>query len=181
MPRANRLRRLALRFLVFVCAAGSVAAAYLLMRPPDLVPWIRPQIGDTRNHLAMLVPSGWEVQPHAYLQKYSLPAGRYHWSYYVWRVKPVNRMPRLLRFVFGNRTEDAELNINCYQFLREIPVWGKKQIGMERRDDRSVGHQAYHVELFRDAKIGVGVVYRRSDLQSFNRTYKQICNSLRVE
>src|SRR5438067_1225836 len=104
-PKTNRRKHFALRFAVFVVAVSALGVSYWLMRPPDLVPWISPQIGDTGHHLAMLVPSGWELQPHAYLQKYSPPAGRYQWWYYVWRVKPVNRMPRLLKFVFGNRTE----------------------------------------------------------------------------
>src|SRR5439155_2067858 len=62
-PKPNRRKRLALRFAALVAAISVLGAAYWFTRPPELVWYTSPPLGEAGYRLKVRVPFGWKVYP----------------------------------------------------------------------------------------------------------------------
>jgi hypothetical protein len=174
-PKPNRRKRLALRFAVIVAAVSALGAAYLVTRPDEFEWWTSPGIGNTGHHARVLIPQGWEVALYDTGQD---PDGSWL-SYY--KILNLDQRPRFLRWILLQDREDADLGILLEETRNGQPLRGKRNVGLRRID--VPGHRRYAMRsvTFRDTRIRANVLYRRTNLTSFNRTYRQICNSLRIE
>src|SRR6266481_1974081 len=91
-PRPNRRKRLALRFAALVVAVCVLGAAYWFTRPPELVWWRSPAIGDSHRHVRVQVPAGW-VAFWARSETESRTKGEWSYGCNFW---PVDRRPGFL-------------------------------------------------------------------------------------
>src|ERR1700747_1731796 len=107
-PKPNRRRRLALRFAVLVVAISVLGAAYWFTRPPELVWWTSPPLGDSRLRAHMRTPIGWEEEPSNNAMKE--PSGL--WST-TWKLMPVDHTPALLKRFFPDRKFKAGTEQPC--------------------------------------------------------------------
>lgn len=161
-PEPNRRKRLALRFAALVAAVSVLGAAYWLTRPPELVWWRSPPLSNTgRNRISVLVPTGWDFT----LSSYDGGSGWYE-------VEPVDQRPRLLSRLFPHAREKADIVVYINQTADELIVHSSPDL-IQRRRSRSV-HSP-------DKRVYAFLIYTRSNLPAFNRTYRQICNSLTIE
>jgi hypothetical protein len=171
-PKPNRRRRIALRFAVLVVAVSVLGAAYWFTRPPELVWWTSPAIAKTGRHVKMLIPDGWEVDTAE--SDLSLENGDGWMADY--SISPRDKRPALLRSILPRMLEKAGLTIavaHNVAGLHKAPDIETHQIG---------GMQLADTYFMRkDANVWVSSTYFRTSLPAFNRTYRQICNSLRIE
>jgi hypothetical protein len=172
-PRPNRRRRLALRFAAFVVAASALGATYWFTRPPELVWWRSPPIGSASRRVQVLIPNGWD----------GVRASRERWQRNNWTTQyaifAVDRMPGFLRRIFPRKTEEASLEITVIQNGTIAVSDYKSEI--QRIDYPDSQYLAKRDIYSGNEKIAVAIYYSRSELPAFNRTYRQICNSLRIE
>src|SRR5690349_13712974 len=98
--RRRVVRRIAAVFGVSLVLGMSV----WLTRPPTLVWWTSPPIGNSSKRLNVLTPSYWAQG------RFSSRVYDGHSVYY--EFEPVDRMPRLLRWLFPHRPESAGLTIH---------------------------------------------------------------------
>jgi hypothetical protein len=119
----------------------------------------------------VLVPSNWQTaRPN---DRGSDGADR--WEGY-FRFHEVDRRPTILRRLFPVRAEPGELELGVIEshtgsmsFNIGMPMW---KVPVRET------HKSYE---YPDLKITVQLDYARADVAKFNRTYRQICNGLRIE
>jgi hypothetical protein len=167
-PKPNRGKRLALRFAALVLAVSALGAAYWFTRPPELVWWRSEAIGKTGRHVHVLIPQGWSKQMEAF------PAIRewQEWEFGAWE----DRRPRFLRWLLPDAREHGELSI----IITPSRLLARVDSKIIRLDAASK-LKANKAVTLADGQILEGVFYQRTNLPAFNRTYRQICNSLRIE
>jgi hypothetical protein len=171
-PKPNRRKRLALRFAVLVAAVSVLGAAYWFTRPPELVWWRSPEIGKTGRHVKMLIPGGWELNTAE--SDLSLENGSEWMADY--SILPRDKRPELLRRILPRALEKAGLSIavaHNVAGLHKGPDIATRQITGMQLADKYV--------IRKDANIWVSSTYYRSNPPAFNRTYRLICKSLRIE
>src|SRR5882724_12606135 len=175
-PKPNRRKRLALRFAALVVAVSALGAAYWFTRPPELVWWRSPDIDGTGRHAIVLIPVGWKLEEPVDVGRetdgewsagYSLPY--------------VDNRPAFIRRLFPNAPENAKLEV-VVSHSRSKKSW--HEVTQPEVNDiagpgqeRTIEHRA----TLREAGIWVGIYYTRTNVPAFNRTYRRICDSLRIE
>lgn len=172
-PKPNRRRRLALRLAALVAAVSVLGAAYWFTRPPELVWWRSPPLGKTRIEVSALVPRGWLLFP-VVTRPPELGAGLNDFVF----TPGKDLRPRLLQRLFPIRTEDAYLDIAVCTAANwkdgagaNIPL--PPEPATRNFKQRLISQPA--------RQTVVSISYARPDGPAFNRTYRQICDSLRIE
>jgi hypothetical protein len=169
-PKPNRQKRLALRFTVLVAAVCALGAAYWFTRPPELVWWRSDTMRGFNHSVKLQVPNGWEVA--AFMPAYdSEEMKRFGYVLMV----AVDRRPELIRRLLPDKETECYLIVEAHDFSFPPPSPPRPRI---------LGPSEYCIskELVRtDLSMWVQLTYIRSDNAAFRRTYRQICNSLRIE
>ena len=168
--------RLGRRIAVLVAAVMVLGLGYQLSRPPELVWWTSPALGNAKVRAKLLIPSGWYASGR--LQSCRLADGNWVGGM---SILPVTRVPGILRRFFPPPNRNDHLTI----WIGETKM-GWEKLGSYRSpievDDRisllQIAGREIHIRTLSNS---VRVEYVRSDLPAFNRTYKQICNSLTIE
>jgi hypothetical protein len=151
-------------------AVSALGAAYSFTRPPELV-WWSETIGDTKQRVRLLMPVNWEA--NAPMHHDQAGPGL---DYFV--ICPVDRRPRFLGH-FLHRPEDG-----AYITVTVTPLSTKQdQNGNPALDTSEWAESRIAVlwKRFDKVKLGANIVYERRDYPAFNRTYRQICDSLTIE
>jgi hypothetical protein len=170
--KRNRRMRLTLRFTALVLGVSALGAVYWFTRPPELVWWRSPVIGDGGRRLFALIPNGWGLDLYGVGEQVS-NNGLQRW--YVF--SPIDRRPGILRRILPHSQEIADLTFNVGYWKADV---------VKRSDPRIDGHgpvleEANRFVLFSDKRTWAEVSYSRNYVPAFDRTYRQICNSLRIE
>ena len=173
MPRSKRFR-LGRRIAVVAVAVAVLGTTYRLTRPPELVWWRSPLLGRTGLHVRVLVPAGWEssqvdgIKPDM--------AGGLPVAY---SLNPVDRMPIFLHRILPLRHEKTvQLSISVYEGEPNMVEPTPTEVNYY---DIGKFYQSNRIALSGTARIWATLGYQRTDQAAFNRTYKQICNSLTIE
>jgi hypothetical protein len=169
-------KRLALRLAGIAVGIAVLAVVYQLTRPQELVWWTTDSIGHAKCHFSILVPAGWEVQ-QPYVPRY--PGTAKLSAYY--QLLPVDRTPKYLQWLVHPENEAASLFISLEQYPNEMdwPALGPTDVVGPTTPEEPWKAKRYM--RFREKRLWVSALYSRKDKSAFNRTYKQICNSLKIE
>jgi hypothetical protein len=173
-PKPNRRRRLAVRFAALVVAVSVLGAAYLFTRRPELVWWSSPLIGKTGLRVRALLPVDYKVTVSNYGSAVTDSDLSLHYSFIY-----SDHMPRILRRILAQHPDLPRVSILIFHSQTELPRHGEK--GIYRRDELGRPHYANQIVLSHDGRTIAGLHYERTSLPAFNGTYRQICNSLRIE
>jgi hypothetical protein len=169
--KPNRLRRLALRIAALVLTVSGLGSAYWFTRPPELAWWKSPQIGRGGRYVSLEVPSGWSLNEPTEVTDESGT------SSLDFKFAPRNPAPLFIRWAFREHAETAGLAMNvCYNPKRELT---REEIMPP--SCLYIQHSIVTGLTSQNGKIHVSVGYWRSIPSAFNRTYRQICNSLTIE
>jgi hypothetical protein len=174
-PKPNRRKRLALRFAALVVAVSALGAAYWFTRPPELVWWRSPEIGNSGRHVRLLIPNGWESELP--LSKGEDFMEQWEAIYYF---SPVDRRPKLLRHIFAREGEYTAMVVKVIQSHSKL-IGREGPASAVAFGESSAKFGSERVATFIDARIGAGVYYGRDNRLEFNSTQATICNSLRIE
>jgi hypothetical protein len=150
-----------------------LCAGYWCTRPPELVWWTSPPIGKGRHTVKMLFPAGWsatldstydDVGAKVCMRPQKTPA------WLTWLTKSYVDEDAIA-YIWVSQCGSTRLT------PKALPAQGplRKHIIM------SGGVIGFGSRLSADRQEEVVVLYARHDERAFNRTYKQICNSLRIE
>ena len=170
-------RRLALRLLVAIVAISALGAAYWFTRPPELVWWKSPAIGKSKRHVRVLIPRGWNlIPPDDYFgDTKSNPLLNYN-------LVPSDDRPKLLGMILPYDDEEAiEMVSIQLESPEHVRGWSHLTNGILRSHDGLVKEGATKYVISRDETVIANVNYYRNNRPAFNRTYRQICNSLTIE
>lgn len=179
-PKPNRRRRIAARVAILVVAVSALGAAYWFTRPPELVWWTSPKIGDSGLRLKVIFPSGWVLTPSPNNPSAASQAPGRHpeWAYW-FQMSPVDGTPSYLRWIFPYKPEQADLTIIFGQPKDNPFDWSLYGNGIQKFD--MPPHRiCIKYALRRKAGVWAFAEYRRTNLPAFNRTYRQICDSLQI-
>src|SRR5262245_27902280 len=83
-----------LRWRSVLAAVPTLALAYCIARPPELVWWRSSAIGPNHRQVKMLVPAGWQIQQEAAGD--TPPGGDWEREYFF---HPIDNMPKYLRWL----------------------------------------------------------------------------------
>ena len=157
--KPGQARRKWLRWLAVPAGVAVLALVYQLTRPPELVWWRSPLSPSSRARVSVLVPSGWQL------------AGPYRFSELDWyEFQPVDGMPSFLGRWIPNLDWQGELIVRV------------QNEAFNRSFDLKTNMPLTSREVLKPQKsIWARVTYARGNRLAFNRTYKQICNSLTIE
>ncbi len=153
---------------------AAIAATYQLTRPPELVWWTSPPLVKTGRRVAFLVPGDWVREPLDPSQAYP---GGYVDCVHVFAY--ADRRPALLRRLFPKNSEYGTVSVRIsYQSFSD----SEASVISHLYDNGARTLQMMERTLERhDFSTWASISYARSDKAAFDRTYKQICNSLRIE
>jgi len=123
-----------------------------------------------------LVPNGWQIEfPH------ELDMTTETTSTADYSLAAVDRRPDILRKLFPQISETANINISVEQSTT-ASYWA--DLGNTIFVETSTGNNqgiATVDQVSSDGSMLAMVKYERTNLPAFNRTYRQICNSLTIE
>ncbi len=134
-------------------------------------------MGDTRLTARILIPQGWKVDKVIPRQ----PAQDAQWAS-DFAIKPVDNCPEILRYFWPA----APIQDSVQVYLEKAQpghVW-RLSDGLKMEQTYEIdpdGPNASRRVFLRQSEFMVSVNYHRSDSAAFKRTYRQICNSLRIE
>jgi hypothetical protein len=163
-PKRNRRMWLALPFVLVVAAGSGLAAAYNLTRPHDtkLVWWTCELTKGKARQVRILIPQDWEIVA-------SRPASDDDEPFDYADLHCIDRRSEFLQNLFPNAHETGSLIIH---------VVYRKPAPTSHKLDPDAAIRAFARP---DISTWGWVTYRRSNRDAFNRTYRQICNSLTIE
>jgi hypothetical protein len=173
--KVNRGKRLALRYAGIVVAVSALGAAYWFTRPPELVWWRSPRIGEDSRHLRFKIPAGWEwdKSQSGFLKQTG------DQQEVIYTFVPNDTWPNWLRSVVPTKWEKGALEVKVFYAASRSPIprlgWGPRSNSSERLCS------AHKSVLFGPERILAVVSYSRTNSAAFNRTSQGICNSLRIE
>jgi hypothetical protein len=170
-------RRRAGMWIAGLAVIAAIAATYRFTRPPELVWWTSPAIGNTGRHVRVLVPQGWEAGAPIDLQSQ---------TDLVWyrncELIPTDHRPMFLSRLLPRNQEHAVLAIRIIYYRQgQLPGWvssgpipwfdipGQQNLVAEK----NVATPDYNTMAT--------VWYVRDNRTAFNATQAAICNSLRIE
>lgn len=174
--KPNRRNWLALRFALIVVTLSALGAAYWSSRPSELVWWTSPPIAGSGQRARVLIPRGWELDNldddwHGDGARYAQ-----------YSIRPVNRTPWFLRWLFRARQVDSALEVTDCKATVDLHaavgnyICGKLVFFKSENPPRS-----WRWVQSENAKTVAMVSYQCSNQRAFNSTYRQICNSLMIE
>jgi hypothetical protein len=175
-PKPNRRKRLALRFAFLVAAVSVLGAAYWFTRPPELAWWRSPEIRGEKGHVLALIPQGWETPVP--LDAGTEMSGRWEAAY---RFVPVDRTPKFLRWISATHKETAEMVIYVIDSRAQVHRWSDIAPIISLCRVPGPPYAADRWMSLDGVKTFSALHYERANLRAFNRTYRQICNSLTIE
>jgi hypothetical protein len=156
-------------------AVSVLGAAYWFTRRPELVWWTSPEVGKTGRHVRVLIPTNWHMNVPLISEVRKGDGGA---NYFM---SPVEGRPKVIRLLFPRNSETAKVGINVIYSKAEKTLWFKHDSGIFSYCWPRGKHIADRYISSPDGRIYVQVVYERSYLPAFNRTYRKICDSLRIE
>jgi hypothetical protein len=169
-PKPNRRKRLALRFAALVVALSALGAAYWFTRPPELVLWRSALVGNSGNRIRLLIPTGWKMSRGV---SYERPVGRFT----QFGAGPIDSRPYLIRRFIPACVEEGDLLILICENLTRVKTSRSGPQNIEESvQDRTVSCSISDI----NGRITAYLQYSREPRQ-FNRTYRQICDSLAIE
>ncbi len=173
-PKPGHRKRLALQFVVLVVAVSVLGAANWFTRPPELVWWRSPELAGTGRRLSMLIPSGWTINQ---VKSRSLTSGRH--KDYSFVLELVDQRPEFMRDFVAGPQRSCELE----GYLSNERSWERESDNAPIEDVSYGKDWGYGRRFFErpDLSTWAMIVYVRSDKRAFNRTYRQICNSITIE
>jgi len=161
-----------------VAVVAGIGATIRLTRPPDLVRWTSPAIGDSGRHLRVLIPQGWYVRFQA-----NLPPETEGCWWMKYEFTPTDHRPMFLVSLLPRNQEHAVVAISFGHdpqmrtgegIIHTGPIpWYEVSALPYFEAQKSVGTP--------DHKTVASVSYVRTDHAAFNITQAAICNSLRIE
>ncbi len=172
-PKPNRRKRLALRFAVLVAAVSLLGAAYWFTRPPELVWWRSPRVGKIGFRVKTPIPSGWELSPDGGGQT----VNDRDWSA-TYLLKPVDRRPWIIRVLSPFKPEKADMRVNIGIVISTTLRMHYYDKELKRTEDHQ---QSGYCDGVFDGHTYFYIGYKRAEVAAFNRTFRQICNSLKIE
>ena len=170
----NKCKRIVLRVATIVVVLSALGAAYWLIRPPELVWWTSRPIGKLRRHVQVLVPRGWKLAPE--------PGGNeqiIHGEGAHFRLRPDDSWPRFLRRIFQRKPESANISIGLEDPTNCL-LNGYLSSSIMTADGGNC-RSAWRHKVVGNPPVLSQVLYTRTNLGAFNRTYKKICDSLTFE
>jgi hypothetical protein len=170
-----RRKRRWIWWLAVPAAAVVVMVTYRLMRPPELVWWSSPAIGRSPIRAKVLIPIGWKIDDERSVTYHDAGTGL---AAYV--LVPSDNRPKLIRQLFPCESEDAFASVEIDQPGSD-PSWEQARLAGNKRFEEGGVLGVIRLTKTSDGKVYASVKYCRENHSAFNRTYKQICNSLRIE
>ncbi len=149
---------------------AAIAASIQLSRPPELVWWTSPPLGNTGQHVRVLIPYGWKSRMLPIRRDFTNGVASY-------RILPVENRPALIRWLFPRPTEDAVVGIDA--MLIATPTQ-ETSLVYETEREVFLGDPTARRSV-QSRNVQAVVNYFRTDKYTFDRTYAAICNSLRIE
>ncbi len=154
---------------------AAIAATYYLTRPPALVWWTSPPIGNSGRHVLALIPNGW---------KHNAPEGgfRQHGDYR-WFFGPVGHTPLWLRWILRRQDEQARLVVYIGEDRRLYGSHLRLSLGAIEVFQNRIRNENQAMRWIEspDSKLTAVMILHRTDERAFARTYPAVCNSLRIE
>ena len=169
VPSIKSTRKKWLPWLAIPAAAAAIILPYRLNHPPELVWWTSPALSDSGQHIRMKIPSDWKA-----LDSASKPVMKNGvWTNKTMILMAVDHRPSFL----WNLRLGPEYAVLIIFINSPVP---------HPKDNISVFHSPYnhtavHEVTSKDGRVTVQIQYGRENVRAFNRNYKQICNSLRIE
>jgi hypothetical protein len=155
---------------------AAIAATIQLTRPPELVWWTSPAIGDTGRHAQVRIPLGWQLESPVFGS--SMDPDTWGACY---RLTAPDAMPAWLRYYLQSKgRSEVIVDVRQYHKPPPHPSTAKSSI-YKQRDYPTPGHYASRVVESREGNLRAIVQVRTSDRAWFNATSDTICNSLRIE
>jgi hypothetical protein len=186
--KPNRRKGLTPRFAVLVAAVSALGAAYWFTRPPELVWWRSPPVRGVQYRVRALVPLGWECNTMTPRSAGGLgdmgiviPPTNPQLHGPDWEVEfhffPRENVPSFVKRLFNVPSESGSLLL---VFNKPEPGKVKRIYSVDR--PTSIGGIEFGRHIPYSAnRIWAYSEYQRSDVSAFNRTYRQICDSLTIE
>ena len=173
IPKLRRRGRLVSQIAVSVVFVVGLGAAYWFTRPPELVWRTGFEIGKTGRHFRMLAPLGWCLTAASQVQDSA--SVQYAWV-------PCDERPDFLRAILPQRLEEGQLRVSGFGYSGQnpdlpVPTYKSTVTSL----DAGKFHCASRFLALRTPVIRMEIMYSRTDGHAFNATYKQICNSVRIE
>src|SRR5262249_26764613 len=122
------------------------------------------------------IPSGWQVQSP--LDPGTDGNGRWEALY---RLVPIDHRPRLIRWVYPGPRERAAIVVHTIEYKHRLPGWKAAPDAIRISDATDYPYTADRAVDLDELKFWSAVHYERTNKRDFNRTYRQICNSLTIE
>src|SRR5258708_1276183 len=172
-PKPTCRGRLVLRFVALFLASAVLVAAYRFTRPPELVWWSSPDTAPTGARVRVLIPQSWELE-----SKEDQILDDKGSCQYIFILSPGDRRPTLVRRFFPQTPEGAFAIVQMghatqFQWPNDSGISTELSERAMLASTRSLSRRASH--------DFASITYARSNRSAFNRTYKQICNSLKIE
>ena len=167
-----RLRTHALRFAALVVAVSALGAAYWFTRPPELVWWRSPPIGKTAMRVCALVPKGWEVRT-----QFGSASERLQLDAEISDGPLYDTRPVIMRTLLPRRWVPSNIHVTVEKNLYKRP---RSSTAIHTQDEPGVFTAFRYIDSG-DLGAYACIAYNTPNLSDFNRTYRQICNSLRIE
>jgi hypothetical protein len=176
-PKPNRRKRLAMQLAVLVVAVSVLGTVYWFTRPPELVWWTSPPIGKTAHRVTVLVPQKWKLDSRLSTLDDQGPGGPA--ADFV--LTPIDMTPGIMRWMFRADAEAASMTVMVNRSPPGLSGSFDWQTDVGTVEWRSGEHAAVRDVNSSHNKMVARITYLRTNLPAFNRTYKRICNSLRIE
>jgi hypothetical protein len=151
-----------------LAAIEAIAATIQLTRPPELVWWTSPAIGNTGNRIRVLVPRGWDDKV------ISAPSNGWRLDYWI---GPVDHRPVPIRWLLP----DSHNREWAYLRIRSGETEANNERGARTQRIRREGLDADASVTATGVNLQAFLLYHRSDSYGFDHTVAPICNSLRIE
>ncbi len=152
---------------------AAIAATYHLPRPPELVWWTSPAIGNSGRRLRMLIPNGWEAG-----RSYLVEDPRDHWTASYGILPAPDRLPKLIRLVLRRNRQEGYLRLSIYWNRKGNLVIGSAG---ERQTTNYSENYAFHRVVLSERHFLAAADYVREGSTALNATSEDIFNSLRIE
>lgn len=166
--------RCCLGLIVIAAVICATVIGYWVVLPRGLTPWTSPAIRGADKHVKVLIPAGWELErPAEYREEHGAAI-----TFYV--LSQPDHTPEFVRMAFPPHRESASIAIKIVRALKDAPLRRPQESGVILTDLKLI-REAERYVMTPDRRILAHVLYLRGNVDEFDKTYKKICESLKVE